>query len=186
VALREALAANDAAGPAHAMLGDILRAEGLPGEAADHYERALRLSPSDAALRDRLALSLVALGHIGEAVAQLRQAIDLAPGLAAAKEHLALLLATNPKLRDPGEAVRLARSAERLTDGKAPDALEVLAAAYAAAGDFDDAVEVERRAVELLQSSGNGEMARAAMADLERYRRRIPLTPVDEGAATVR
>ncbi|WP_242344651.1 fused MFS/spermidine synthase [Anaeromyxobacter terrae] len=173
-ALREALAEDPSFGAAHAILGDILQAEGMPGEASGHYERALQLSPKDAGLRDRFAVSLAMLGRTGDAVAQLRSAVEIDPDLAAPKQHLALLLATDPTYRDPPEAVRLARSAVKETGESDPGSLETLAAAYAATGDFDDAVEEEEKAVAVLGASGSPAMS-GARAALEGYRRHVPL-----------
>ncbi|WP_243337131.1 fused MFS/spermidine synthase [Anaeromyxobacter soli] len=182
-ALREALAEDPALAPAHRMLADILQAEGLTGEAAEHYEDALQVSPLDATLRDRFAVSLAMLGRTGDAVAQLRRAVELAPDLAAPKQHLALLLATDASLRDPPEAVRLARAAVEEAGDRDPGSLETLAVAYAATGDFDGAIEQEQRAVAILEASGNPANANAARAALEGYRRRVPLAGMTRGAA---
>ena len=60
---------------------------------------------------------------------------------------LAWLLATAPEaaLRDADQAIRLAERAAELTGRRDASALDVLAAAYAAAGQFDRAVDTAQR-----------------------------------------
>jgi spermidine synthase len=74
------------------------------------------------------------------------------------------------------EALRLARRATELTDGHDPAALETLAAAYAAAGDFANAVTAEQRAADLAAANGDGALvsATAAVLDLYRHGRVLP------------
>jgi hypothetical protein len=57
--------------------------------------------------------------------------------------------APNPKVRDPAEAVRLAAHAAELTAHKDPVVLDVLAAAYAAAGEWDRATSTAETAMAL-------------------------------------
>jgi Flp pilus assembly protein TadD len=56
-------------------------------------------------------------------------------------------------VHNPGRAVKLAQRACELTNYKKPDLLDTLAVSYAAAGDFDKAVETAHKALELCQSS---------------------------------
>jgi hypothetical protein len=68
-----------------------------------------------------------------------------------ALEGLAWLLATasEPSLRGPAEAVRLAEHAADLTAHHDAAALDILAAASGAAGDFDRAVAASQAALDL-------------------------------------
>ena len=129
---------------------------------AEAYRTASRLDEARSAAlaaigtdRDRpeawLALGRVhrARRSVGEAAAALREANRLAPRWPPALEALARLLAL-----DPDEAVRDAETARELADRWAamdgygnPASLEVLAAAAAAAGDFDFAVRTAERAL---------------------------------------
>jgi spermidine synthase len=86
--------------------------------------------------------------------------------------RLALLLTIRPHAtaEDVREAVRLARRAADLTEGRDPAALETLAAAYASAGDFREAVTTEQRAAELAAAAGDGALSAATAAALELYR----------------
>ena len=87
---------------------------------------------------------------------------------------LAWIIATAPnvELRVPGEGVRLAERAVRLTEGKNATALDTLAAAYAAAGQIDRAVTTADSALTMAIESGERELAEQIRARLERYRKR--------------
>ena len=76
------------------------------------------------------------------------------------QNNLAWRLATCPQaaLRDGARAVELAREADRLAGGKNPDYLDTLAAAYAEAGQFPQAVEAAERALTLAVAQSNPRM----------------------------
>jgi tetratricopeptide (TPR) repeat protein len=68
-----------------------------------------------------------------------------------AYNNLAWLLATCPdaSVRDGAKAIELAQQAVKLSGGKDPGFLDTLAAAYAEAGHFFQAVETARKALVL-------------------------------------
>ena len=83
---------------------------------------------------------------------------------------LAWVLATSPEasLRNGKEAVQLARQAVKLGGGKQPALLDTLAAAYAEAGQFPDAVATARDALQRATAQGNQHL-------VESLRKRIKL-----------
>ncbi|ABC80983.1 fused MFS/spermidine synthase [Anaeromyxobacter dehalogenans] len=173
---RRALELNPESGGAHRWAADLLLALGRPGEAIAHAREAVRLAPGAARLRAGLGTSLAMAGRFDEGLRELREAVRLDPRAPEPLGRAALLLATRPGATgaDAEEAVRLASRARSLTDGRDPAALETLAAAYAAAGRFGDAVAEQGRAVELLERAG-GAQADDARATLARYRAGQPL-----------
>ena len=136
---------------AHYNLGIALEAQGKLVQAMAHYERALRINPELAEAHDRLADMLAKRGDAHEAVSHYRQAVRLKPGLLHAAISLAWLLATSndSSLRDGSEAVRWAEHCARAVGQGDPVVLNTLAAAYAEAGDLDEAVRWQARAVEV-------------------------------------
>jgi hypothetical protein len=72
-------------------------------------------------------------------------------------------ISPNPSVRDGAEAVRLAERASALTDRKVPVCLGTLAAAYAEAGRFPEAVATAKR---LILCDGNDKSLEACRADM--------------------
>jgi tetratricopeptide (TPR) repeat protein len=105
----------------------------------------------------------------------MREARRAAPDWAVAAAELAWLLATAPeeRLRQPDEAVRLAEQAVKLTGGQSIAALDVLAASYAAARRFEEAVATEERALALAISAGQSVVADGLRARLDQYRKLV-------------
>jgi predicted Zn-dependent protease len=111
-------------------------------------------------------------GKVGPALERLRQAVRLQPDWVPALNRLAWVLATasDEKFRDGPAAVLLAQKANRITGYRNPDLLDTLAAAYAEAGRFPDAVQTAQRAMAAAVSSGNQELAGKIAPRLERYK----------------
>src|SRR5205823_4390202 len=101
----------------------------------------------------------------------LRARVDWTPALAS----LAWLDATEPAgVRDPDEALRLASRAAELTGGRDAQVLDVLAAAYAAAGRFNDAAQTAQTAAEIASQSAP-DLARQIEERLKVYQAGQPL-----------
>lgn len=135
-------------------LGTTLLRLGDHEAAIHHLEDALRLDPGYAQAHNDLGAALRLQGRPAEAIRQFRRALLASPDARDALYNLAWLLATHPDpgIRDPSEAVRLAERASRVTDRSDAAVLDVLAAAYAAASRFDEAVATARAALALLPS----------------------------------
>jgi Flp pilus assembly protein TadD len=131
-------------------LGAVLLSLGDTGAAIEHFGTALRLAPDDAQVRNNLALAFHRVGRVDQGIAVLEEGIARTPAAATLLNSLAWIRATTPaaEWRDGGEAVRLAERACALTDGAKSDYLDTLAAAYAEAGRFADAVRTIKRALE--------------------------------------
>ncbi len=157
---------------AHDNLGDVLAVSGRPSEATPHYRAALRLNPDLSGPHNGLGKLLASAGQAEEATAHYREALRLSPDFAEAHNNLAWLLATasDPGVRDPGEALRLAERAVALTEGKEANYLDTLAAAQAAAGRFGDAAATAERAVALARTNGQKALAAEIEPRLARYR----------------
>jgi tetratricopeptide (TPR) repeat protein len=161
---------------AHNNLGALLQLAGRLREAVEHYDRAITLRPDNLDAHTNLALLLSAIGRPVEAVGQFRQALALGEDHVPALAGLAWLRATtfDPGQRNPAEAVALAERADRVAGHRNLSALDALAAAYAAVGRFDVAVEAASTAVQLASSSGMTEVSDRFRERLELYQRGLP------------
>jgi tetratricopeptide (TPR) repeat protein len=174
--LHEALRLKPDFALAHYNLGNALSQAGQPEEAVGEFEQALQLNPEyDAAHRD-LALVLEQTHRVREAIAQYEQALRIKPDRPVVENNLAWLLATLPPADggDPVRAVTLAERICQLTNNRMPPYLDTLAAAYAAAGRFDDAIATAQKAIDLANSTGLPQVARQIEPRLQLYRRGQP------------
>jgi Flp pilus assembly protein TadD len=136
----------------------------------------VRLNPQNVRTRLGLAAALARLGKADQARAEYRAAVALDPKWPARQGRSAWALATHPDphKRDPARAVALAEQACLATDhGRAP-LLDALAAAYASAGRFDDAVATARRALTLAESARQTALATALAQRLRLYQDHRP------------
>jgi len=132
-------------------------------QAIIQFQNALRLQPDDADAELDLAMVLADNRQVADAISHYRRSLELAPDSVTALNNLSWLLATtsNPRLRDGGEAVRLAEHACQLTRYRKPFLVGTLAAAYAEAERFNDAVTTAQKAHDLALAQGqNGIAAR--------------------------
>jgi tetratricopeptide (TPR) repeat protein len=134
----------------HRSLGSLARARGDNQQAIEHLRRALELESRYFAARVELALALLAAGDVAGARGELALTTGAYPRPREAN-NLAWVLATAPddSLRNPEEALRLARFACTATDDREPDLLDTLAAAEANAGNYAEALRRVDQALRL-------------------------------------
>ncbi|HWW86700.1 MAG TPA: tetratricopeptide repeat protein, partial [Vicinamibacterales bacterium] len=136
---------------AHYNLGIALTAARRLRDAAAEYQRALQVDPNYVKAHNNLGSVYVAQGRFDDAVREYREVVRLEPDGASGVANLAWPLATAPSRTpsDVTEAVGLATRAAELTRRRDPGVLDVLAAAYAAAGQFEKAVDTTDAALRL-------------------------------------
>jgi tetratricopeptide (TPR) repeat protein len=160
---------------AHNNLGAIHYLMGKNREALVHYERAAALRPDNVEAQTNLAALLSAGGRAAEALVHYRNALGLRPDHPPALAGLAWIRATasDPALRDEREAVT---SAERAAAQAANDlsVMDALAAAYASAGRYGDAVAVASRAADRAAAAGLAEVAARFRERLALYQQQRP------------
>ena len=152
-------------------LGKALAAQGRFDEAIENFYRAIRINSNHPEIFFHLGMTLDQSGRNREAVAQYREALRLNPNLSGALNNLAWVLATSPddKLRNGAEAVRLAERACELTHDGQPAFMGTLAAAYAEAGRFPEAVTTAEKAEQLATTAGLKKLAGENQKLLELY-----------------
>jgi Flp pilus assembly protein TadD len=176
----EAVAAFEAAlsidpdyAQAHNNLGALLHLLGRLDRAEEHYRRAIALRADNVEAHGNLGLLLSAQGRTADAVHELQAALAQSPDQPQALAGLAWIRATSPDaaFRNGAEAVALARRAVELTETKDVASLDALAAAYAEAGQFDDAVLTARTGVEVAAASGSPDVTAQFRLRLQMYQR---------------
>jgi Flp pilus assembly protein TadD len=163
---KKAVERTPADAEAHQNLASALAAQGRLEEAIPLFQKALQLNPAHEGARSNLAAAVAqrqqwnqAESHyvagadflkthqVSEAVAEFKLAVGLRPDWPEALNNLAWLLATygDPQIRDGTNAVILAERACALTRETNVWMLSTLAAAYAEAGRFSEAIRTQEK-----------------------------------------
>jgi tetratricopeptide (TPR) repeat protein len=173
--LREALRLHPGYAEAYNNLGKLDATEGHLSLAMESFRKALTIDDGLSQPHYNLGRALESTGNSIEATTHYRRALAIRESYLEAHNNLAWILATHPSLhvRNPKEALRHAMRASQLSGHKNAAVLDTLAAAYASAGQFDQAAAVAAKAVRLAQTSGlpvESELLRR----LEMFRNREP------------
>lgn len=145
----------------------------LDGAIAD-YTKVVEIDPRDRLAYYNRGIARTAKGDLEGAIADYSRAIEIDPRYMHAYGNLAWLLATASKetVRDGNKAVEYARKAAELTKSEDAKVFDTLAAAYAEAGNFDEAIKWENEALSSPDfAKSQGEEARKR---LQLYTKRKP------------
>jgi tetratricopeptide (TPR) repeat protein len=158
---------------AHQSIGVILMKLEKPREALPHFREALRIGPRSAENHYNIGVALRGQGDTPEAIRHFQEALQLRPDWDRATASLAWVLATasDERVRDAQQAVRLAERAVALTKRRDAEALDVLAAARAAAAEFAEAIQIIDEAIRL---NPTPRISQDLLARRELYLRRLP------------
>ena len=157
-----------------AQLGNVRIHQGRVDEGIGLLERAVSLDPGDPEPRLSYALALMAVpGRDAGAAGQFREYLRLEPGGLDGTNSFAWLLATSPDpgVRNGAEALALADRAVTLSGGRDPNVIDTQAAAFAAAGRFDEAVRRARAALAMTSAQRTDSLARQIGDRLALYQR---------------
>ena len=116
----------------------------------------VRLEPNDTDGQFLLGLTQRRRGNSLAALQTFERVTQHTPDLPKPFNEIAWILATHPDeaIRDPAKAIAVGQRAVELTEGKDASMLDTLAAAYAAAGDFEEARKTARAAIDAMQARG--------------------------------
>jgi Tfp pilus assembly protein PilF len=173
---RQSLQIKPDSAEVHYNLGLALKSQGKLDDAIKHLRRALQVNPDLAEAHNNLALVLTMTGQLDKALEHFREAVRLKPDYLEPLNRMARILAMHPepKLRDPNQAIEIAKRAAELTGHKDATILETLAAAYAAAGQFDQAVKTAEVALSLATAAQADELANHIRKQIQLYRQAKP------------
>jgi Flp pilus assembly protein TadD len=167
-------------------MSQLLLGEGDFKGAAILLQRLLDHYPDDSLTQSDLAMALAHLGKPDEALPHYREAIRLEPSRPEPMNNLAWLLATcpGPGIRNGPEAVSLAERSCEITQRTNFWFLSTLAAAYAEAGRFTNAVLTQEKVLQMAFTPGDNRRGNVSVtslrqpasdAQLEAFRRRLEL-----------
>ena len=161
----------------HSSLGVALLEAGNASESLVHLQKAIELDPADSDAHYNLGNTLLYLMRPKDAVAEYERAFQMNPKDAEALNNLAWVLATWPDStgRDGAKAVEWAEKADALTERRSAVHGATLAAAYAEAGRFPEAIKTCERALQLAHEGGDTARAEFISVQLELYRANTPL-----------
>jgi tetratricopeptide (TPR) repeat protein len=164
----------------HYLLGKTLMDEGRVNEGMPQLNAALQPTPWFSMeitgwfyeIQYELGTGYAQQGMTQEAIDHYQEAIRRNSARPEALNGLAWLLATGPdaKFRDGAEAVRLAQEACDMTHYHETVYVGTLAAAYAEAGQYNDAIQTAETAIDLARAAGETNLLAANLRLLEVYR----------------
>ena len=159
--------------PAHNALANVLYRSRRIDEAIAEYRTALRSDNTLVTAHCSLARALIETNRPIDAIDEYRTSLTVDAESIPCLVNFAWLLAAHrdPAIRRPAEAIRLADRAVALTNRANADALDVLAAGYAADGRFDEAVAAATEALQIANRT-NARLAEDIRARIDLYRRR--------------
>ena len=160
----------------HYILAKTYQQIGKNNEALKSLGTAIELNPQFAPALFEIAAINVKSGNIPNALLLYRQGLKTQPDNLKAANNLAWLLATcqDAKVRKPKEALLIAQKIVSVTKEKNSDALDTLAAAQAACGDFESAIKTVNKALLLIKTGQLPALTNQLKARLDSYQNRKP------------
>ena len=170
----------------HLALGHALMRAGRLADAIAQFKIAVQLQPGHAHARNSLATAFAAKQEWGEAIRCWRETLEIDPNNVAAQSGLAWTLATapDPTLRNGAEALAISQRLSQTTEASNPMILRFLAAAYAEAGRFPEAIETTERGIALATSQYRSDLAALLQSDLKLLQSAQPLRDAGKSPIT--
>ena len=173
---RKALEIKPGSATTNNNLGYVLASSGRLTEAIAEYQMALRLSPNYPTAHKNLEDARANQRAIAEWLAEQRVSLRSHPNDLGRLNATAWLLATCPDtlVRNGAEAVELAQRAVKISDGREAAILGTLAAAYAEAGRFPEAVVAAQKALALAVQQNQQPLVKSIEGKVPLYKTKKP------------
>lgn len=145
-------------------------------EALAAFNRAVEQDPTNPTVYNNLGNTYLMLDQPDKAIEYYRASLRILPDQPEPLANLAWVLAVSADetLRNPEEALKLAEQACLLADRPGPNLLDTRAAAYAANGQYNRAINDMRRAIRQAETQELKEQLEAYRARIALYRRKQP------------
>jgi len=162
--------------PARKCLANTLVKRGKLDKAEIQYNYALQINNDQPEIHYRLGDVYYKQRKFDLAVTHWTETAKLKPDFPYVFINLAWVLAARelPNIKNPDKAIEYAEHACKLTNYQLPEALDPLAAAYAATGKFKLAIETAERAIKLADSMGNKALSKEIQIRLALYKNSKP------------
>jgi Flp pilus assembly protein TadD len=176
--LNKTLQLNPNYAEAYCNLGYVLLCQNQFDQAVTQLEKAVQLDLDSEKSRYYLAIALRSKGRLNEAVTNYEAALKLRPDWIEPMNSLAWLLAVHNDavFYNPQKAVQLAQRVCDLTDNRNAVFLDTLAVAYAADGNFPQAVATAQKALDIAGPVGNNQLAEQIQKRLDLFKTGQPYT----------
>ena len=145
--------------------------QGKFNEAVVCFNEFIKRKQDDAEAYEDLGTAYAQMGKYEKAIESWNKAMELKSDNAKVLNNLAWLLATvgDVSSQNAARAVELAERSCELDSNKRPEFMDTLAAAYAAAGRFEDAVKTAMQAIEAAKAGGQEDTSAEIQKRLELY-----------------
>ena len=178
--LERALAGQPGTAETANNLGIALLELKRPDEAIAVLQQVLETNPNDYRLHDNLGNALMQKGRYDEGIVHIQKALELKPDFAAACHDLAYaawLLATSPddSVRNGPKAVELSRQVVQADGARNPQYVATMAAAYAEAGQFPEAIAIAERAKSMATTQGKNDLVEGLENQIQFYKAGSPI-----------
>ena len=182
VQYQKALEIKPGVAETHNNLGYCFLRTGRLDEAVAQFREAIELQPRFVLAYNNLGNAFRQKGMPSEAIACYQKAIELQPQFIPAQRNLAWMLATcpEPSVRNGDKAIALAEQANQFSEGKDPLILRTLAAAYAEAGRFPEAVLTAKQALALAVTQSNTGLTNELQREIGLYQTNSPCRSVND------
>jgi len=165
--IQKAIELNPDNGAAHINLGHLLEVKGQRDAAIQQLIAGIELAPKNSDGHNIYGVILARQGKLDEAIVELQKAVELAPNSAECHYNLGRALAASSRFP---EALPQFETSARLTGGREPEILQMLAAMYSETGNYAQAVAIAQQALEIAEKQQNTSLAAALRGNLARYR----------------
>ena len=161
----------------HFNLGAALMQEGDLDGAIAEWSRTLSMEGDDAGTYTALGNAYLQKHDLRQAIDHYEKAVRADSNSVYALNNLAWVFSTAPDniFRNGARAIELAKKADQLANAGNSIFARTLAAAYAEAGQFTEAIQNAERALNLAKDQRNRTLARLIQEDLDLYQRQAPL-----------